>query len=153
LTACRQNSHRNTARLLALLLAAALPAACVAPSPPADPFAGAWTTGEHQQIAFRDNTVVISAAGEAPTPMSGATCDGHFRFGYGTWSREVLVSLAAPQPTLRHQLETQLAQPQYRVASVACGEGGTTYVLLDDHDLLAIHRDRDIAGVEHLTRL
>lgn len=151
MTAC--SSALRPARVALIALAAVLPAACVAPRPSANPFAGDWATAERQTITFRNDTVVLSPAGEPATAMSAATCDGQFRFGYGTWSRDVLVSLAAPQPTLRHALETQLARPEYRVASVTCGEGGTTYVLLDDRDMLAIHRDRDIAGVEHLSRL
>ena len=34
-----------------------------------------------------------------------------------------------------------LPRPEYPVAEVTCGEGGTTYVMLGEQDLLAIHRD------------
>ena len=44
-------------------------------------------------------------------------------------------------------------QPDYAVAELACGEGNSTYVLLDDRDLVAIYRDRDVAGIERLSRL
>ena len=44
-------------------------------------------------------------------------------------------------------------QPDYPVAELSCGEGGSTYVLLGERDLVAIHRDRDIAGIERLSRL
>ncbi len=40
----------------------------------------------------------------------------------------------------------------YVVAELGCGEGGTTYVLLDDGKLIAIHRDADVAGIEELSR-
>ena len=53
----RCGSRWQAMRLAALGLAAMLPAACVAPEP-TDPFAGGWTNGESQRIAFRDNTVV-----------------------------------------------------------------------------------------------
>jgi len=50
-----------------------------------------------------------------------------------------------------------LSQPVWdkldRMAELACGEGDSTYVLLDDRDLVVIHRDRDIAGIERLSRL
>lgn len=137
---------------LAIIAAAALPVACAAPRPSGNPFTGTWATGEQQKIDFRDDTIVMSPPGEAPTPMSAQTCDGRFTFGYGKWNRDVLLATAARQPELRHRLEAQLVQPEYPIASVNCGEGGTTYVLLDDHDLLAIHHDRDIAGLERLTR-
>ena len=139
-------------RFAIVAVVAALPVACAAPRTPTNAFAGAWTTAEQQKIAFRDDTIVLNPPGEAPTPMSAQTCDGRFRFGYGKWSREVLLTTAARQPELRHELETRLVQPEYQIANVNCGEGGTTYVLLDDRALLAIHRDRDIAGVERLTR-
>jgi 16S rRNA A1518/A1519 N6-dimethyltransferase RsmA/KsgA/DIM1 with predicted DNA glycosylase/AP lyase activity len=43
-------------------------------------------------------------------------------------------------------------RPDYPVAELGCGEGGTTYVLLDDGKLIAIHRDADVAGIEELSR-
>ena len=63
----------------------ACPPACAVPagSPPANPFAGAWATAERQQIAFRDDTVVLNLPGEKPTPLGAETCDGRFRFAYG----------------------------------------------------------------------
>jgi hypothetical protein len=145
-------------RLAAVLLAALVPAACAAPpaprpSPPANPFAGAWSSGEHQQIAFRDDTIVLSLPDAPPTPLSAAACDGTFRFGYGRENRSALIGLPLHQPDLQHELAAVLQAAEYPVASVICGDGGTVYVLIDARDVLAIHRDRDIAGIEHLTRL
>lgn len=143
-------------RTLALVLTAVLPAACTAlqpPVPPANPFAGAWTTGEHQQIAFRDDTIVVHPPGEPPTTLGAASCDGRFGFGYARKSREALLELAPRQPDLRRRLTELLVRPDYPVAELACGEGGTTYVMLDARDMVAIHRDRDVAGIERLTRL
>ena len=139
-------------RAAALGLAALLPAACAAPGPPA-PFAGAWTSGAQQRIAFRPDTVVIASPDAPPTPLSAASCDGTFRFGYGRESRGTLLGLPLHQPDVQRELAAILRAPEYPVASVMCGEGGTVYVLLDADDLLAIHRDRDIAGIEHLRRL
>jgi hypothetical protein len=145
---------RRAARLAAAILAAALAASCALPAaPPANPFAGTWTTAEHQQIAFRNNTVVINQPSAPPMPMSAQSCDGAFRFGYAHKSREALLELAPRQPDVRGKLAALLVRPDYPVAELACGEGGSTYVLLDDHDLVAIHRDRDIAGIERLSRL
>ncbi|MGE5268664.1 MAG: hypothetical protein ACM3JG_03205 [Thiohalocapsa sp.] len=133
----------------------ALPAACAIapPPPPVNPFAGAWTTPEHAQIAFRPDTVVIHSPGEEPTPMGAASCSGAFHFSYARKTRESLLGLAPSQPDVRNRLARLLVQPEYPVAEVTCGEGASTYVLLDDRDLVVIHRDQDIAGIETLTRL
>lgn len=147
-------SSRCTAVRLAWLAAAVLPAACATPAaPPASPFDGGWATAEHQEIAFRDNTVVLHPPGEAPTPMSAQSCSGAFRFDYGHKSRETLLGLTPTQPDLRRRLEQLLVQGDYPVAELTCGEGASTYVLLDDRDLLAIHSDEGIAGIETMTRL
>ena len=135
-----------------LAFAAALPIGCAVPEPP-NPFAGAWTTPERQQIAFRDNTIVVNPPDAQPTAMGAESCAGAFRFGYGRKSREALIGLAPKQPDLRGKLASLLVRPDYPVAELACGEGGSTYVLLDERDLVAIYRDRDIAGVERLSRL
>ena len=138
-------------RHLALALFAALPAACAAPAPQS-PFEGAWTGAERHQISFRDNTVVQQAAGIPPTVLSAATCDGKFRFGYARRSRDALIALAPQQPDIRSRLSLLLVRPDYQVAELGCGDGGTTYVLLDERKLISIHRDADVAGIEELSR-
>jgi hypothetical protein len=144
----------SAALRLAWLAVAMLPAACVTPPMrPASPFDGGWANAEHQQIAFRGNTVVLHPRGEAPTPMSAASCSGAFRFAYGRQSRTALLGLTPTQPDLQRRLERLLVRADYPVAEVTCGEGASTYVLLDDRDLLAIHRDQGIAGIETMTRL
>jgi len=140
-------------QLAVLALTAALPSGCVTTVAPHNPFAGVWSTAEHQEIAFRDNTVVVNQRDTPPTPMSAASCDGTFRFDYAQLNRAALLGLAPKQPDLRRTLAALLVRAAYPVAELACGEGGSTYVLLDDRDLVAIHRDRDIAGVERLSRL
>lgn len=139
---------------IALALAALLPAACTGPSalPSANPFAGAWNTAERQQIAFRDDTVVISPPGLPPTPLGPTVCEGRFGFGYDRQSRDALLTLTPQQPELRQRLAAQLPGSDYRVAELTCGDGGTTYVLLGERDLLAIHQDRGIANIERLSR-
>jgi hypothetical protein len=143
------------ARGAALAVAALLPAACAGPftpPPPANPFVGAWNTTERQQIAFRDDTVVMNPPGSPPTPLGPSVCEGRFRFGYDRKSRDALLALTPQQPELRQRLAAQLAGPEYRVADLTCGDGGTTYVLLGDRDVLAIHHDRGIANIERLSR-
>jgi len=139
-------------RLALLLSAALLPVACATPEP-ANPFAGAWTTAERQQIAFRNDTVVVQPPNASPTPMSAESCDGAFRFFYGRKERDALLGLTPRQPDLKNRLARLLVQADYPVAELTCGEGASTYVLLDDRDLVVIHRDRDIGGIETLSRL
>ena len=154
MTAYSRNGSRGVAPALTLALAALFPAACAGPAalPPANPFVGAWNTAERQQIAFRDDTVVMSQPGTPPTPLDAGVCEGRFRFAYDQKSRDALLALTARQPDLRRRLETQLTGPEYRVAELSCGDGGTTYVLLGERDLLAIHRDSDIAALARLSR-
>jgi len=140
-------------RLLLLVLAAVLPAACIAPEMPDGEFAGTWATAERHQIAFRADTVVVNPGDAAPSPMAADSCAGTFRFGYGRKSREALLGLMPHQRDLQTRLATMLARPDYPVAELTCGDGASTYVLLDDRDLVVIHRDRDIAGIERLSRL
>lgn len=137
----------------ALLAASGLLAACAEIAAPANPFAGDWTTAERQHIAFRDDTVVVQPANANATPMSAQSCDGTFRFGYTHMSRDALLGLTPRQPDLKNRLTRLLARADYPVAQMTCGEGASTYVLLDDRDLVVIHRDQGIAGVETLTRL
>lgn len=139
--------------LVAALLALA-PAACtIAPPRSLNPFVGSWSTADRQQIAFRDDTVVFNPPGEKPTPLGAETCAGKFRFSYSRLSREALLATIGRQADLRRRLADVLVQPEYPVAELSCGEGGTTYVMLGDKELVAIHRDHDIAGIERWSRL
>jgi hypothetical protein len=140
-------------RLLVAALIAIAPAACsIAPPPSLNLFVGSWSTAERQQIAFRDDTVVFNPPGEKPTPLGAETCSGKFRFAYRRQSRDALLAMVARQADLRRRLADALVQPEYPVADLSCGEGGTTYVMLSDKELVAIHRDQDIAGVERWSR-
>ena len=154
MSALRRNERPLS--LGALVLAAALPVACAGlqmpPSSSSNPFIGAWANPERDQIDFRADTVVLHP-NSAPTAMSAATCSGRFRFGYGRKSREELNALAPRQSDVRAKLAGLLSQPVYPVAELGCDQGSTTYVLVDDHHLVAIYRDGDIASLERLSRL
>jgi hypothetical protein len=140
-------------RFLVAALIAVAPAACtIAPPPSLNPFVGSWSTAERQQIAFRDDTVVFNPPGEKPTPLGAETCSGKFRFAYSRQTRDALLALAGRQADLRRRLTGLLVQPEYPVAEMTCGEGGTTYVMLGDRELVAIHHDLDIAGIERWSR-
>lgn len=149
MTACNPSLRR----LLAVALISALPAACtIAPPPSLNPFVGAWSTAERHQIAFRDETVVMNPPGQKPTPLGAETCDGKFRFSYNRQNREALLALVGRQADLRRRLAEMLVKPEYPVAEVSCGDGGTTYVMLGEKELVAIHRTVDIAGIERWSR-
>jgi hypothetical protein len=137
---------------IALALATLLPACGFTPPRSANPFDGAWNTAERQQIAFRDDTVVMNPPGSPPTPLGASVCEGRFYFVYNRKTRDALLALTPQQPELRQRLAAQLAGPQYNVAELTCGDGGTTYVLLGERDVLAIHHDRGIAALERLSR-
>jgi hypothetical protein len=151
-TGCSQFVRPQFIRLIMLVFAAMLPAACAAVAPPSNPFVGAWANPEKRQIAFRDDTIVITPANATPTALGAASCDGKFRFSYGQKSRDALLTLTPLQPDLQRRIAAQLQRPDYPVAELACGDGGTIYVLLAERDVLAIYHDRDIAGIERLTR-
>lgn len=140
-------------RLLLLALLAALPAACVtAPPPPKNLFLGAWSTAEKSQIAFREDTVVINPPDAPPMPMSPQSCPQGFQFQYARKTRQLLLELTINQPDVTRKLGSLLTQPEYPVAELRCDQGDNTYVLLNDRDLVAIYRDKDIAGIEELSR-
>ena len=140
---------------LVAVATAALPAACaMPPAAPSNPFLGAWATPEHNELTFRDATVVVNPSGATrPIEMSAQECAGRFRFDYTRKSREALTALASRQPDLQAQLSNLLQRPEYPVAELACDKGANTYVLLDDRDLVAIYRDGEIAAIERLKRL
>ena len=119
---------------------------------PKNPFVGAWSTAERNQIAFRDDTLVINPPDAPPTAMTRESCPQGFDFRYGRKSREALLALAAQQPDVSRCLAGLLVQPEYPVAELRCDQGDNTYVLLNDRDLVAIYRDQGIAAVEQLTR-
>jgi hypothetical protein len=136
---------------MSVLLAAVT--ACAVLEPPGNPFDGLWTTPEKNQIAFRDGTIVVPGENNQPMTMSAASCEGAFGFDYGRKNRDALIRLTPHQPDLTGKLSNLLAQADYPVAELTCGEGASTYVLLDERDLLVIHRDRDIAAIERMSRL
>ena len=61
-------------------------------------------------------------------------------------------ALVRKQPDVTRKLGQLLTKPEYQVAELRCDQGDNTYVLLNDRDLVVIYRDRDIAGIEELSR-
>jgi hypothetical protein len=134
-------------------MAVALAACAVAPpTPPPNPFVGAWATTDNNTVAIRQDTVIESQSNGQSTPLDSTTCNGSFSFGYAVWRREALIALLPRQPGLSENLSALLTAPTYRVALLRCDQGDHTYVMLNDRELLAIYRDGDIGAVEHLAR-
>jgi hypothetical protein len=139
---------------MAALLCPLLPLACT-PLPPSqaeNPFLGDWVTAENTSITIRPDTVVQHQQDGESTTLDKATCGGAFRFGYGTKSRQALEGLIPRQPDLRQRISDLLVQPSYQTAELDCDRGDQTYVLLNDRELLAIYRDRDIGAIDRLAR-
>lgn len=146
--------RRSLERFLTVLMLGVLPLACAGPAPPAvrNPFVGTWTTADNDSVTIRQDTVVQTQAGGQTTALGAATCRGVFRFGYQTQSRQALTDLIARQPELRQKLSEMLVESSYPVASLVCDRGDQTYVLLNDHQLVAIYRDGGIGAIERLAR-
>jgi hypothetical protein len=147
------DARKHVARVVAALILAAVPLACVAPEPPAqNPFLGTWATAENDSVTIRQDTIVQTQPDGHSTALDKATCGGVFRFGYDTQSRKALTDLIARQPDLRKKLSDLLVEPSYPVARLDCDRGDQTYVLLDDRQLVAIYRDGDIGAIDRLAR-
>jgi hypothetical protein len=140
-------------RVVAVLILAAMPLACLAPEPSVqNPFLGTWTTADNDSVTIRQDTVVQTQPDGRSTALDKGTCRGVFRFGYDTKSRQALTDLIGRQPDLRKKLSDLLVEPSYPVASLDCDRGDQTYVLLNDRQLVAIYRDGDIGAIDRLAR-
>jgi hypothetical protein len=135
-----------------LLAAAALAGCAIPPAPPSNPFVGSWATGDNHTVAIRQDTVVESEPNGQGTPLDSRTCNGSFSFSYAVWRRDALIALLPRQPGLSANLSEMLTAPTYPVALLRCDQGDHTYVMLNNHELLAIYRDGDIGAVERLAR-
>jgi hypothetical protein len=141
-------------RCLVVAALALLPAACAdfGFAPHENEILGVWTTRDNAKVSFREDTVVLTSPTGAPTPITAADCNGGFFFRYGKMTSQSLTGIAAAQPDVNQKLTTMLVAPVYPVAELGCDHGTSTYVMLDDHDLVAIYRDRDVVGLDRMTR-
>lgn len=142
------------ARLVAIL-SGLLPAACAwfPGMQPANPLIGTWSTPDHNQVTFQPDAVVVTPDKGQPATMSQADCNGVYKLVYGRMGTVPLEQAFATQADLQGKLRQLLLQPDYPVADVTCDRGGTTYLLLDDRQMIAIYRDAGVGGIEHLSRL
>jgi hypothetical protein len=147
---CRRRQLHAAA--VAALAAMALGGCAVPPPPPSNPFVGTWATADNDAVTLRQDTVVENQPNGQSTPLDGRTCNGTFSFGYAVRNREALTGLLPRQPNLDKNLADLLVAPNYPVAVLRCDQGDHTYVMLNDHELVAIYRDGDIGVVERLAR-
>jgi hypothetical protein len=141
-------------RLFGVMMSSALLLSCiVTPAARVDnPFVGNWGTAENSSITIRPDTIVQHQPDGESTTLDQTACHGVFRFAYGTKSRQALTGLVPRQPDLRQKLSDVLVEQSYPVAELDCDRGDQTYVLLNDHQLLAIYRDGEIGAIERLVR-
>jgi hypothetical protein len=143
-----------TLRVIAPLIAAAIPLAC-APHPPPqveNPFIGNWVTADNTNITIRPDTIVQHQPDGESIALDKNNCRGIFRFSYSTRSRQALTALVPRQPELRQRLSDLLVEQSYPVAELDCDRGDQTYVLLNERQLVAIYRDGDIGAIDRLAR-
>jgi hypothetical protein len=151
----RSTLRRTLTRVLPMVMLGAFPPACAGPSPPSpsrNSFIGTWATVDNNSVTIRQDTVIQTQPDGRTIALDPTTCQGVFRFGYDTKSREALTDLVSRQPGLRRKLSEMLVEPSYPVARLDCDRGDQTYVLLNDGELLAIYRDGDIGAIERLAR-
>ena len=140
-------------RLFAVL-AALLPTGCLFPGEvPASPLIGTWGGADNDRVTFTANAVIVTSDKGQPTTMSAAQCNGIYKLIYGRMQSVPLRQAFSSQADLQAKLRQILVQPEYPVADVTCDQGGTTYVLLDDRQMLAVYRDAGVGGLERLNRL
>jgi len=142
-------------RLALAALVLLLPGACAefGQKPAGNPFLGVWSTEAHDQVAFRDDTVVLPQPSGPAVPVGPKECAAGFFFHYGQMTSASLTGIAAAQPDVKGELSGLLQRSDYPVAELGCDHGTSTYVLLDDHHLVAIYRDRDVVGLDRMSRL
>jgi hypothetical protein len=120
---------------------------------PANPLLGTWTNTENDRVTLQPNAVIVSPNKGQSAPMGAADCNGVFTLVYGRMATAPFAVLFPAQPDLEAKLKAALVQPEYPVAEVTCGQGGTTYFMVGDSEVVAIYRDAGVGGLEHLTRL
>ena len=144
---------RAKARCLATIAGLLLTSCAFFSGEQVSPLIGTWTTPDRNKVTFQPDAVVLTPDKGSQTTMGKAECNGVYRLAYGRMMTAPLKQAFAAQPDLESKLKVMLVKPEYPVADVTCDQGGTTYLLLDDREVLAIYRDSGIGGIEHYTRL
>jgi hypothetical protein len=120
---------------------------------PSSPLFGNWADPDHNEVTFRADAVVVTPDKGQPTTMGPGECNGVYKLQYGRMMTAALKQSFPSQPDLQTKLKQLLTQPDYPVADVTCDQGGTTYLMLDNSQVLAVYRDAGVGGTESLSRL
>lgn len=140
--------------LAALVMAALLGACSLFPGwAPENPIIGTWSNADNDRVTFAANSVTVTPNNSKPTAMGPGDCNGVFKIAYGRMATAPFGALFPKQPDLEDKLKSLLVKPEYPVAEVTCDQGGTTYFMIGDGELLAIYRDAGVGGIEQLKRL
>ncbi len=121
--------------------------------PPVSPLVGNWTTQDHNQVSLREGAVIVTPDKGQATTMGPGDCNGVYKLQYGVMDTSALERSFPSQPDFSSKLRQLLVKPEYQVADVTCDQGGTTYLLLDDRQMLAVYRDSGVGGTEAYSRL
>ena len=120
---------------------------------PANPLVGSWTTADRNKVIFSADTVVIAPDKEKPMTMGPRDCNGVYKLQYGRMDTAALKRSFPSQADLQGKLKQLLVKPDYPVVDVTCDRGGTTYLMLDDRQMIAVYRDGGVGGLETYSRL
>ena len=119
-------------------------------------FVGSWSTAERQaRSRSATDTVVFNLPDRRPDSRSRSARKPARQVPFSL-GRRAATSLDRRSPR-RRPISRQLVgrcsvAPVIRSPSWAAITARSTYVMLDDHELVAIYRDRDIVGLDRLTR-
>jgi len=142
------------ARHLAILLMLfATSCAFLEPAESSNPLIGTWSTPDQDRVTFSANAVVLSPSKGQPTTLGPTDCNGVYKLQYGRMMTAALEQSFPSQPDLQSKLKQFLTKPDYPVVDVTCDKGGMTYLMLDEHRMLAVYRDSGVGGTEAYSRL
>ncbi|MFZ2004477.1 MAG: hypothetical protein WAV02_05290 [Stellaceae bacterium] len=120
---------------------------------PASPLIGSWEDPDRNKVTFSPDTVVLTPDSGEATTMGPAACSGRYKLVYGRMATADLQKSFPSQPDMQSKLKRLLTKPEYPVADVTCDQGGTTYLMLDSGNVLAVYRDAGVGGTESLSRI
>lgn len=135
------------------VLGVLLCSSCSLPSQPASPLFGNWQDPDRNKVTFTPDAVVLTPVSGEATTMGPAACNGRYKLLYGRMMTADLQNSFLSQPDLQTTLRRLLTKPDYPVADVTCDQGGTTYLMLDGNNVLAVYRDSGVGGTERLSRI
>ena len=120
---------------------------------PTSPLIGNWEDPDRNKVTFTADAVVLTPDNGQATTMGPEACNGRYKLVYGRMETADLQKSFPSQPDMQSKLKQLLTKPEYPVADVTCDQGGTTYLMLDGSNVLAVYRDAGVGGTESLSRI